>query len=806
MLDSIQNLNAHRSSISKVNFHSHNHGLKAAPELRHLIHESVALLGHVIKQELGVKGYEQIENIRAQMTKVREASNSEAFAKLSKLKLELEKANPNQRYQIAHAFTLMIQLMNTAENAYRSYRLKVNKKTKSSVIHPESITYVLTAHPTEARSAQNIAVFHEIQKILIDILETNAFENKLQIQPQQKEDLLHFLFTAWRIPVMRLRSPKVKDEAETLYSQLFRESILTTLMNANERKVKFRVHSWIGSDKDGHPGVHEKTLLQSLTLSRNEILKLINEQLIAVRATLKLISKAKNNELTLQINHLITKMRRLRVLKRSDAKKIENFKHEVSNLFKTYQKQMRGLHPELRTLSQLLELFPGLVIPMELRESSDVIMSRPKKNKTLAIDRMLKLIASISHGGDPRWYACSFIISMTESATHLKTAALKQKKYLGKIILPVVPLFEEASSLAASAEIMNDVFKDKILKTAIKTLWNSKVELMVGYSDSSKEAGVFPSRFAIAQALPRLEKVCRDHQVIPIFFHGSGGSIDRGGGTFDNQTAWWPKSAVNNFKVTVQGEMIERWLATPKIAERQLENISRCGTDVLKKKYHPPENEDLQNFSDKITNAYRAKTTDPEFLQIIKLATPYTMMRYLKLGSRPARRTKELTVKGLRAIPWILCWTQTRLLFPIWWGAGSAWEQSTSLEKKALLEAFEQNPVFNSYVKALDFTLAKVELAVFKTYLNSSSLPKEITQRISQEIELEYLRTVRFCKTVMKSQKLLDNKLWLQESVHLRAPMIHPLNVLQTIAMKNKEIDLLRLTVTGISSGMMSTG
>lgn len=803
MLDFVQDFNQDKPSRLKINSRLKDKKLKVAPELRHLIRESVALLGEVIKRELGAKGFDQIENIRMQMTYLRETSVSEAFIKLTHLKHTLEKTKPERRYQIAHAFTLMIQLMNAAENAYRSHRLKVNKKTKYSEIHPESITYVLTAHPTEARSAQNIAIFHEIQKILLNILTTNELEKKIQISDQQRENLLHYLELAWRIPVMRKRSPKVKDEAQTLYGLLFRDGILTTLMNANDQKVKLRIHSWIGSDKDGHPGVHEKTLLQSLTLSRNQILKLITAQLINIRSTLKLVS---DNELEKQINHLLAMAKQLRHLKSGDVKKVEKIKLEIRNLTSSYQTKIGATHPELRTLAQLLELFPGLVIPMELRESSDVLMLPAKNKKDLAIDRMLKTIATLSKGGDPRWYARSFIISMTESAAHIKAAALKQKKYLGQIILPVVPLFEESASLAQSADIMTEVFNDPALMTAIKKLWNSKVELMVGYSDSSKEAGVFPSRFAIAQALPRLEKVCRNHQVMPIFFHGSGGSVDRGGGTIDNQTAWWPKSAVNNFKVTVQGEIIERWLATPMIAERQLEKISQSATDVLKKKFHSPENPDLKLFADKITKSYRDKITDPEFLEIVKLATPYAMMRYLKLGSRPARRSKELTVKSLRAIPWILCWTQTRLLFPIWWGAGSAWEHSTASQKRALIEAFEQNPVFNSYVKALDFTLAKVELAVFKMYLNESSLLKELVQKFSKEIDEEYDRTVRFCKIITKSHKLLDTKQWLQESVQLRAPMIHPLNLLQNIAMKNKEIDLLRLTVTGISSGMMSTG
>lgn len=799
-----------KQNLKQNNFHAfekfdlpQNQKLQVPAQLRHLIRESVALLGEVIKRELGQEGFEQIENIRVEMTELRESSYARSFSRLTSLKHDLEKLKPSQRYQIAHAFTLMLELMNVAESAYRSYRLTVNKKTKTSDIHPESITYVLTAHPTEARTPQNIMIFHEIQKILLEILTAGELEKNIHMTSDQKADLLNYLELAWKTPVMRNRSPKVKDEAEALYSHLFREGILKSLMNANERKVKLRLHSWIGGDKDGHPGVDESTLLESLTLSRGEVLKLISDHLIEVRNTLSLTN---SKSLTGEINQLLAQIKNLRVIKAKDAVRIEKIKHSLFDFFISYETEIGATHPNIRTLGQLLELFPGLVIPMELREASDVLMSRPHTKKGLAIERMLSTIAQISQGGDARWYARSFIISMTQSAEHLKMAAAKQKKFLNHIILPIVPLFEEATSLAKSSEIMNEALSDETLKEAITSLWDSKVEIMVGYSDSSKEAGVFPSRLAIAEALPKLEKVCREHKVTPIFFHGSGGSIDRGGGTIENQTAWWPKSAVNNYKGTIQGEMIERWLATPMIAQRQLENISQCASVVLQKTFHSAENENLQAFADKVSQAYRAKITDPDFLEVVKQATPYAMMSYLKLGSRPARRTKEINVKGLRAIPWILCWTQTRLLFPIWWGVGHAWEKSSLVQKTALVETFKQNAVFNSYIKALDFTLAKVELAVFKTYLQESPLPQELVQKTILELETEYIKAVKFCKIIMGSKKLLDSQQWLQESVHLRAPMIHPLNLLQTIAMKNKEIDLLRLTVTGISSGMMATG
>lgn len=433
-------------------------------------------------------------------------------------------------------------------------------------------------------------------------------------------------------------------------------------------------------------------------------------------------------------------------------------------------------------------------------------MSQPEPGKTLAIDRMLKKIGLLCRGGDPRYYIRGFIIAMTQSPAHLKMAATKQKTFLGAAKIPIIPLFEEATSLANAHIIMRGVLKDKILSAAIKTHWHSQIEMMVGYSDSSKEGGVLPSRLAISQALPRLEKLCLRAGITPIFFHGSGGSVDRGGGNIEDQMIWWPRSAVTRYKVTIQGEMVERSMATPTIARSQLEKIAHSASLVLGRSFHAQKNKKLDQFTEKITRAYREKITAPDFLQVVSQATPYSYINYLKIGSRPAKRQKELTVRGLRAIPWILCWTQTRLLFPTWWGVGSAWKNTSSPDRQVLKAAFKKNAVFTSYVKALDFTLAKVELGVFLTYLNQSRLPKPLIQDFTDEVTREFHNACQFVQTMTGSKQRLPYREWLKESIDLRSPMIHPLNILQIIAQKNKEIALLRLTVTGISAGMMATG
>jgi phosphoenolpyruvate carboxylase len=329
---------------------------------------------------------------------------------------------------------------------------------------------------------------------------------------------------------------------------------------------------------------------------------------------------------------------------------------------------------------------------------------------------------------------------------------------------------------------------------------------MVGYSDSAKEGGVLASRIAIASALPKLEKVCQKAGLETLFFHGSGGSIDRGGGSIEDQTAWWPRSALQNYKVTIQGEMVERSLATPEITKGQLEKILKSVSARLQEPSQDFKNEVLSDFALRVSACYRNQITSPEFLNLIERATPYSYLHYLKIGSRPAKRAAQLQVSGLRAIPWILCWTQTRVLFPTWWGTGQAWAQSSDEQKAQIKKSFAVEPVFTSYIKALGFTLAKIEMAVWKMYLTKSSLEPEQAQKAFATFEEELNRTKTFFYEVTGQTNWLWFRPWLAESILLRSAMIHPLNLLQIIAEHEKDGALLRTTVTGIASGMLTTG
>jgi phosphoenolpyruvate carboxylase len=765
-------------------------------ELRELVKRSVAALGRVIEKEAGASSYRRIEDIRKNMAALRGEDDAASFGVLRATFDRLKALDSRAQLTIARSFTLMLELMNACENAYRSHRISsrvAQNSTAQPHVGPEAIIYVLTAHPTEARSPQSIAIFHSIQHVLAEMLTGRIPLKRLE------NELDHWLELAWRVPIVREQSPKVRDEAEHIYSTLLEPETLTSLLNASREIAPVYIRSWVGGDKDGHPGVDEKVMQESLSLSRALLLRFSESKIAEIRATLTALP---GSGLKGELAKLPRSLRSLRVLKDGDATRVIAFRKDLSRFLSKYESRIGAVHPALRQLRQLLHVFPAMVVPLELRESADVLMSGQK----LAIDRMLSKLAGISRGGDPRWYARGFIVSMTESIDPLRVAEAKVRKAFGKARLPVIPLFEEIESLKKAPEVARQMIRDSRIGKDILDHWGGALEMMLGYSDSSKDGGVFPSRLAIALAMKNLDEVCVKEKVRPIFFQGSGGSVDRGGGSVQDQTAWWPHSALRTYKVTVQGEMVERSLSSPEITRSQIARITESVSDSLRRPSVAPDLPAVSRFADRIAGCYREKVRSPDFLACVARATPYSYLSELKIGSRPTKRGAEVSLKGLRAIPWVLCWTQTRLLFPTWWGVGTAWSEATMSERAQLKRDLDRDPVFSSYVKALGFTLAKVILPVWKLYLQESGIEPMQIHALYASFENEYRLALEFVRFMSGQEDPVWFRPWLGASIRLRSPMIHPLNLLQIIALEKRDFRLFRYTVTGVASGMLTTG
>jgi phosphoenolpyruvate carboxylase len=768
-------------------------------KLQRLVSWSIALLGQAIKEELGQKTFNEIEKIRREMKSIRESGRPRSSRVLSQTYKRLEKNSDDQLYVVAHSYAVMLELINACEISYRTYRV-LERGEVVFTKRPYGITYVLTAHPTEARSTETLALFSSIQQLLLEALQNQeeAVEKKL----------FHLLKLALLVPMSRRESPSVKDEAQNIYSKVLRSSILNELVELKRQDVPVYFRAWVGGDKDGHPGVNEVTMLQSLELSRGMILDHVLVRLDSIHHRLSLVESQKGaiSTMIVRIEVLISNARGLRQIKEGDGEKIKKFKKALLDLKLKYQKRFGLVDESLDHLAHLIWIFPALVVPLELREDSELVRQALTK-KNMVITKMLQGLKKISQGYEPRWYVRGFVLSMVMSSADLVAGLQLMKRELGKSLIPVVPLFENEHALVHACEILEETFnsQSRLVERHQKN-YAGRFEVMLGYSDSSKENGVFTSRYLISKALKDVDRLFKSYQLTPVFFHGSGGSVERGGGSVREQTQWWPESAVNIFKATIQGEMVARTFANPHLMRRQVEIISSQLIEPRSSRTSKATQLSLKDFSDRVRRYYSVKVKDPDFLKMVEKATPYMFLQHLKIGSRPAKRAQGLGPTSLRAIPWILCWTQTRTLFPTWWGVGSSFQELPDEQKWRLKEAYNESSLLRSFVKVLAFTLAKVELPVWEFYLNQSGLDRESVEKLMSEFEQEYHLAVNFVQSMSGEEQLLWYRPWLAQSIRYRSTMIHPLNLIQILALKRHNLSLLRETVTGIACGMMTTG
>lgn len=253
-------------------------------ELKTLVGKNLTLLGQVILEEGGQKLFKKVENIRQSMVKYRGSNNLHKEQLLESLYLDLKKQNKESRHLIAHSISLMFELINTCESSFRTHRLKNKKLTEVKQRQTNKLVYVLTAHPTEARTSENIELFARIQSLLLKILDQTGEDQYLYSLVKHNLKLL------WLIPITHHKKPQVVDEANHLFSIIMREDIFNTLLRANRDLGTVRVRTWVGGDKDGHPGVDEKVMVTCLEASRHHFIKIFDSILKKVGKDVALIS------------------------------------------------------------------------------------------------------------------------------------------------------------------------------------------------------------------------------------------------------------------------------------------------------------------------------------------------------------------------------------------------------------------------------------------------------------------------------------------------------------------------------------
>lgn len=764
--------------------------MKIQEDLKELVYHSVKLLGEAILAIHGKRIYNEIETMRVKMKGARGKEASVVQEILEEVYQKLKKDTSEELHLKAKSFALMLELINACEAAYRSYRLKDYRieNTKS----PDSIIYVFTSHPTESRSQKFLKLMDHIQNLLIESLESN-FENI-------KDELYYLLQIAVRLSLANNRRPEVRDEMEQIFHIVLSPEILEEQIDLNKKKaLNINFRTWVGGDKDGHPKVGFKTMIESFNLSRGKLIYFIKMKLKSYEDELEFIPRGKGIHQALI--DLKAKLKDLSVVSSGDGKKVNAFKGSLQKLKSICIKEQM-YSPLIEDIEVLIWHYPAILLPLEIREDSELV-HKAIKDDSQPILRMLETLKDISVGLDSKWYVRGFVLSMCQNSSDILAATKIMKKKLGGYKIPIVPLFENEEGLTNSIHTLKESYEQFPFIEEHKKRWGGRFEVMVGYSDSSKENGVLPARIMIEENLYKLEKFIMGKKLTPVFFHGSGGSTSRGGGTVEEQIAWWPQSALNIHKVTIQGEMVQRNFNNPRIMRSQVGKIVN-GFEKVKPKFYDLSDE-FHHFSSKIQESYRTLVKDPSFQELTIAATPYEFLNLLKIGSRPTKRTAKGQF-SLRAIPWILCWTQTRLNLPVWWGTGVAWKSLSKKEKDAVQNDYRKSPLIQSYIKNLGFTLEKCELGVWNFHLDHSSLSDEEKSFWKRKITEELEESIKFFKEISGERNFTWFRPWLGESIYFRSSMIHPLNVIQKLALERNDHVLLRETVTGISCGMLTTG
>lgn len=760
-------------------------------ELTQLVSWSVKILGQVIQSHYGEELYNLLEDLRLGMRATVGKSDESLRSALRETQERIAKLNSQQLHQLTHSFSLMLELVNACENAYRIKRLN-QREDKAPEGGITSINYVLTAHPTEARTPEFLSVFKRIQAALLGSLEN----------PYRKDigELKELFQIALQVQISNEEKPTVLDEARNIYQLALTQENLNLFCELHARHIPVTLRTWVGGDKDGHDGVDEKVMLESLQLSRRYLLDYFLGEFLELAQLVGLIKDKHNRLVQAEIVRLSEHCVKLAHIKNNDYSAVSKFKTNLTAFIKKRTKLWGFVPSPLERMSCILSIYPTLVIPLEMREDSGVVAEALKSRKPFAITRMLSTLKKISKGASPKDYVRGFILSMVETERDIENGIKLVKKVFGSYALPVVALFENRQALENAKTILEKALTPEVIRTHQKK-WQGFYEVMLGYSDSSKESGVLYSRLLIAQSIEDVNGLLKRKGLVSVFFHGSGGNIERGGGDISEQTSFWPKEVLGNYKATVQGEMVARLFGASSILKSQSEKLASIYAAKTSHPHAQVQSETLSNFARQTAESYSELVRSDAFWQLIEVASPYRFLSELKIGSRPTQRSTGASERKLRAIPWVLCWTQTRLLFPTWWGVGSVWNKLSFHEQASLKSLYHTHPLFKSFIKQMGLSMSKVYIPIWEHYV--ASLASD-AQNIKFREEFELAK--RFFTALTGENDLCFSRPWLGESIRLRSAMIHPLNVLQIESLKRKDMVLLRKTVTGISCGMLTTG
>ena len=742
---------------------------------------------------------------------------------------------------------------------------------------------MFTAHPTEARRK---AVEGKIRRIA-QLLESSKMLGGSDKKESYRR-LYNEIDALFRTSPIALKKPTPVEEADTIldiFDNTLFETIPLVYRRFDDWILGdkaglvppvcpafFHPGSWIGSDRDGNPNVTAKVSRQVARKFSDHVIAALEKACRTVGRNLTMEAgttppsaelknlwnhqKEMSERLTSKAALISTKeMHRAVMLVMADRlhytierdadlmyKSCDDFIADLQVVQRSLADagDPRAAYGPLQDLIWQAQTFGFHMVEMEFRQHS-VVHSRaledirehglhgergelqPMTHEVLDTFRALGAIQKRNGIKAARRY----IISFTKSAQNVRDVyELNRLAFAHPEDVPtidVIPLFEQLEDLENSVDVLDEIIKIPEVQARLKAT-GGKMEVMLGYSDSSKDAGPTTSILALHETEGRIAKWAKEHDIDLTLFHGRGGAVGRGGGPANRAVLAQPAGSVNcRFKLTEQGEVIFARYGNPVLGIRHIESVAaatllqsapsidKINTEMTAK---------YKSMADELNETSHERFLDllhtPDFAEWFSTVTPLAEVGLLPIGSRPAKRgLGAKSLDDLRTIPWVFAWSQARINLAAWYGLGTACEKFGDLD--TLRKAYEEWPLFSTFIDNIEMSIAKTDERIAKMYLALGDRD-DLRDKVLDEMRL----TRKWVLRIVGDAWPLQHRHVLGQAIRVRSPYVDALSVTQVLALRSlrRKVDkeelsqsqqaefiyLILCTVSGVAAGLQNTG